>query len=94
LVKSRYDTELTEEDKDKSEHKQCPSVGSNGRHSEHCDNLGYYRYANPLCSIVFLFMQGTEVELAANILNKQPRTKDKGFSSSMGVGREANNPSP
>jgi hypothetical protein len=32
--------------------------------------------------------------LAANILNKQPRTNDKGWSSSLGVGRGANNPSP
>jgi hypothetical protein len=31
---------------------------------------------------------------AANILNKQPRTNDKGWSSSLGVGRGANNPSP
>jgi hypothetical protein len=30
--------------------------------------------------------------LAANILNKQPRTNDKGWSSSLGVGRGANNP--
>jgi hypothetical protein len=32
--------------------------------------------------------------LAANIFNKQPRTNDKGWSSSLGVGRGANNPSP
>jgi hypothetical protein len=31
---------------------------------------------------------------AANILNKQSRTADKGWSSSLGVGRGANNPSP
>jgi hypothetical protein len=31
---------------------------------------------------------------AANILNKQSRTADKGWSSSLGVGREANNSSP
>jgi hypothetical protein len=31
--------------------------------------------------------------LAVNILNKQSRTKDKGLSSSLGVGRGANNPS-
>jgi hypothetical protein len=31
--------------------------------------------------------------VAANILNKQPRTDDKGWSSSVGVGHEANNPS-
>jgi hypothetical protein len=30
--------------------------------------------------------------LAANILNKQPRTNDKGWSSSLEVGRGANNP--
>jgi hypothetical protein len=29
--------------------------------------------------------------VAANILNKQSRTADKGWSSSLGVGREANN---
>jgi hypothetical protein len=29
-----------------------------------------------------------------NILNKQPRTSDKGWSSSLGVGHGANNPSP
>jgi hypothetical protein len=29
-----------------------------------------------------------------NILNKQSRTADKGWSSSLGVGRGANNPSP
>jgi hypothetical protein len=28
---------------------------------------------------------------AANILNKQPRTADKGWSSSLGVGRGVNN---
>jgi hypothetical protein len=31
---------------------------------------------------------------AANILNKQSRTADKGSSSSLGVGRGANNSSP
>jgi hypothetical protein len=31
--------------------------------------------------------------LAVNILNKEPRTNDKGWSSSLGVGRGANNPS-
>jgi hypothetical protein len=31
---------------------------------------------------------------AANILNKQSRTADKGWSSSLGVGRGANNSSP
>jgi hypothetical protein len=30
--------------------------------------------------------------VAANILNKQSRTADSGWSSSLGVGREANNP--
>jgi hypothetical protein len=30
----------------------------------------------------------------ANILNKQPRTNDKGWSSSLEIGRGANNPSP
>jgi hypothetical protein len=32
--------------------------------------------------------------IAANILNKQSRTADSGWSSSLGVGRGANNPSP
>ena len=32
--------------------------------------------------------------LAVNKLNKQPRTADEGWSSSLGVGRGANNPSP
>jgi hypothetical protein len=33
-------------------------------------------------------------KVAANILNKQSRTADKGWSSSLGVGRVANNSSP
>jgi hypothetical protein len=33
-------------------------------------------------------------KVAANILNKQSRTADKGWSSSLGVGRGANNASP
>jgi hypothetical protein len=39
-------------------------------------------------------MEGTASSrrLAANILNKQPRTNDKGWSSSLGVGHGANNP--
>ena len=32
--------------------------------------------------------------VAANVLNKQSRTADKGWSSSMRVGRGANNSSP
>jgi hypothetical protein len=32
--------------------------------------------------------------IAANVLNKQSRAADKGWSSSLGVGRGANNPSP
>jgi hypothetical protein len=32
--------------------------------------------------------------VAANTLNKQSRTADKGWSSSLGVGRGANNSSP
>jgi hypothetical protein len=32
--------------------------------------------------------------VAANILNKQSRTVDKGWSSNLGVGRGANNSSP
>jgi hypothetical protein len=32
--------------------------------------------------------------VAANILNKQSRTADGGWSSSLGVGRGANNPPP
>jgi hypothetical protein len=34
------------------------------------------------------------LRVAANILNKQSRTADKGLSSSLGVGRGANNSSP
>jgi hypothetical protein len=34
------------------------------------------------------------LRVAVNILNKQPRTEDKGWSSSLGVGSGANNPSP
>jgi hypothetical protein len=33
-------------------------------------------------------------KVAVNILNKQSRTADKGWSSSLGVGRGANNSSP
>jgi hypothetical protein len=32
--------------------------------------------------------------VATNILNKQSRTDDKGWTSSLGVGRGANNSSP
>jgi hypothetical protein len=32
--------------------------------------------------------------VAVNKLNKQPRAADEGWSSSLGVGRGANNPSP
>jgi hypothetical protein len=32
--------------------------------------------------------------VAVHILNKQSRTADKGWSSSLGVGREADNSSP
>jgi hypothetical protein len=32
--------------------------------------------------------------VAVNKLNKQPRTADEGWSSSLEVGRRANNPSP
>ena len=32
--------------------------------------------------------------VAVNKSNKEPRTADKGWSSSLGVGRGANNPSP
>jgi hypothetical protein len=35
-----------------------------------------------------------QCSLPENILNKQPRTNDKGWSSSYGVGPGANNPSP
>jgi hypothetical protein len=46
--------------------------------------------------ILGLRMEGTASSwrLAVNILNKQPRTNNKGRSSSLGVGRGANNPSP
>jgi hypothetical protein len=36
----------------------------------------------------------SSIIVAANILNKQSRTADSGWSSSLGVGRGANNPSP
>jgi hypothetical protein len=46
--------------------------------------------------VLGLRMVGTATSwrLAANIFNKQPRTNDKGWSSSLGVLRGANNPSP
>jgi hypothetical protein len=46
--------------------------------------------------VLGLRMEGTASSwrLAANILNKQSRTNDKGWSSSLEVGRGANNPSP
>jgi len=34
------------------------------------------------------------MEVAANVLNRQSRTADKGWSSSMGVDRRAKNSSP
>jgi hypothetical protein len=34
------------------------------------------------------------LRIAANILNKQSRTDDKGWPSSLGVGSGVNNPSP
>jgi hypothetical protein len=34
----------------------------------------------------------TAMEVAANILNKQPQTNDKGWSSRLGVGRGDKNP--
>jgi hypothetical protein len=44
--------------------------------------------------VLGLGMEGTASswKLAANILNKQPRTNDKGWSSSLGVGRGATTP--
>jgi hypothetical protein len=46
--------------------------------------------------VLGLRMEGTASSwrLAANILNKQPQTNDKGWSTSLGAGRGANNPSP
>jgi hypothetical protein len=46
--------------------------------------------------VLGLRMEGTASSrrLAGNILNKQPRSRDKGWSSSLGVGCWANNPSP
>jgi hypothetical protein len=35
-----------------------------------------------------------QLRVAVNILNKQPGTNDKGWSSGLGIGRGANNPSP
>jgi hypothetical protein len=41
---------------------------------------------NVIMSAIFIW------RLAENILHKQPRTNDKGWSSSLGVGRGANTP--
>ena len=53
------------------------------------------------CVSVTLLFLGLRIEerppiwrVAVNKLNKQPRTADEGWSSSLGVGRGANNPSP
>ena len=49
-----------------------------------------------LCCILRLRMEERPPiwRIAANKLNKQSRTADKGWSSSLGVGRDANNSSP
>jgi hypothetical protein len=47
--------------------------------------------ASPFCG----WRNGHQLwRVAANILNKQPRTNDMGWSSSLAVGRGANTPSP
>jgi hypothetical protein len=42
----------------------------------------------------FDVLSGTGRRVAVNKLNKQPRTADEGWSSSLGVGRGANNSFP
>jgi hypothetical protein len=45
------------------------------------------------CHVLRLRMEVLQVQrVAANILNKQSRTTDKGWSSSLGVGRGADTP--
>jgi hypothetical protein len=47
--------------------------------------------------LIFILKAGDGLQIwrvAANILNKQSRTADSGWSSSLGVGRGANNPTP
>jgi len=41
-----------------------------------------------------LLLPSTGRRVVVNKLNKQPRTADKGWSFSLGVGRDANKPSP
>jgi hypothetical protein len=66
-------------------------------HDENADQIRDIRIGNRSFENVSQFKYlGTTVQLwrlAANILNKQPRTNDKGWSSSLGVGHGANNPS-
>jgi hypothetical protein len=56
----------------------------------------YKLWSSSLCS--FLQSPATSSlqvwSVAANVLNKQPRIADKGWSYSLGVGRGANNFSP
>jgi hypothetical protein len=47
-----------------------------------------------LKSVVIFYHLCLFLRIAVNKLNKQPRTADEGWSSSLGVGRGANNPSP
>jgi hypothetical protein len=46
-----------------------------------------------LLSLFFVHIY-IHIRVAANVLNKQSRTADKGWSSSLGVGQGANNASP
>ena len=41
-----------------------------------------------------LHLSTQKIPVILNKLNKQPRTADEGWSSSLGVARGANNPSP
>jgi len=70
-----------------------------------CDGVRYVTFTllyGDLCpchhGMTFLRLRMQErppiSRIAANILNKQSRTADKGWSSSLGVGRGANNSSP
>jgi hypothetical protein len=52
----------------------------------------HYTELTKMYTIAFNCLQLWRV--AANILNKQSRTADKGWSFSLGVGRGANNSSP
>jgi hypothetical protein len=52
------------------------------------------KYMKQGTGIMVRFKFRQHISREVNILNMQPRTKDKGWSLSLGVGRGANNPSP